>query len=135
VGSKRLHAERNEKLSDKLYTEGEFFDWCITTTFYSAIKFIQHHALPNQYNGTQCTTLDEFARAMNLKSETKHKITEILVETALPSIITEYRWLKDNSYNARYHDYEVSQDFAKLARKFLKKNQRQLPNQLKNKLQ
>ncbi|GAA5092625.1 hypothetical protein GCM10023210_21830 [Chryseobacterium ginsengisoli] len=119
--SKRLHAERNEKLSHKLYDEGEFFDWCITTTFYSAIKFIQHYALPNQYNGTQCSTLDEFARAMNLKSETKHKITETLVETALPSVITEYRWLKDNSYNARYHDYDVSQDFAKLAKKFLKK--------------
>lgn len=121
MGTKLEHAVRNNELSKLLYEEGVYYDWCVTTCFYSAIQYFHVVLIPGNYNGTECKSLEQATAAMNLKDKTKHHVTETLVKVKVPALLQEYRWLKDSSFNARYNDYEVHPQNAKLARKYLKK--------------
>ena len=121
MGNKKDHAIRNQTLSHQLYNENTYYDWCVTTAFYSALQYVHLKILPQTYNSVNCSTLEEASIALNLPDKSKHYITEQLVDLQIPTIITEFRWLKDSSFNARYFDYEVNPANAKLALKFLKK--------------
>ncbi len=119
MGIRKDHAEHNEKLSLQLYGEGVFFDWATTTAFYSALHFVNEKILPGEYNGMHCDTIVEAASA--LKTKNKHNATMAMVGIKLPLIANDYKFLMDSSFTARYYDYSVSKDYAKLCQKKLKK--------------
>lgn len=119
MGIRKDHAEHNEKLSLQLYGEGVFYDWATTTAFYSALHFVNEKILPGNYNDKECTTIVEAASALNTK--TKHDATMAMVTIKLPIIACDYKFLMDSSFTARYYDYAVSKEYAKLCQKKLKK--------------
>lgn len=80
------HADRNCKLSEKLYLESEFLDWANTTAFYAALHYVQYKLLPNVYNGIYCENIDQVYTALNTKG--KHEATCELVKVGLPDIAT-----------------------------------------------
>jgi hypothetical protein len=117
--SKRLdQAEHNERLSVQLYTEGTFLDWANTTAFYSALHFVHHKLLPGTYNNQLCNCIDDVAKAFNCKG--KHEATNQLAQAGLPAIAVPYGFLMNCSFTARYHDYIVHPEHAKLCQKYLK---------------
>lgn len=117
--AKRLeHAKHNEELSIKLYEEKKFLDWANTTAFYSALQFIQYKLLPGKYNGKSCNCIDDVAKALNC--EGKHEAANQLVKIGLPVIATEYSFLMNSSFTARYHDYQIHPEQAKVCQKYLK---------------
>ncbi|MHC5310498.1 hypothetical protein ACYSNM_10625 [Myroides sp. LJL116] len=115
--SKLKHALRNKKLSEKLYSEGVFLDWANTTAFYSALHFIHHKLLPGKYNGVLCESIEDVFKALNCKG--KHEATCQLTQVGLPTIAVEYSFLMNCSFTARYIDYNVHPQHAKLCQKYL----------------
>ncbi|HAY3553745.1 hypothetical protein [Elizabethkingia meningoseptica] len=115
----KAHAEHNEKLSNTLYGDGNFLDWANTIAFYSALHFVSCKILPNTYNGITCTSIAEAASALKIKG--KHEVTHAMVSIILPTISTEYKFLMDASFTARYYNYNVNPHHAKMCQKMLNK--------------
>lgn len=116
---KRLdQAEHNEKLSQKLYDEKVFLDWANTTAFYSALHFVHHKLLPGEFNGQKCNNIDDVLKSLSLKG--KHEATNQMVQIGLPAVSTAYGFLMNCSFTARYYDYNVHPEHAKLCQKYLK---------------
>lgn len=113
------HAQHNEKLSIQLYEEKLFLDWANTAAFYSAMKYVSCKVLPGTYNGVHCDTVDEAMTALNCKN--KHEATGAMVIATLPTISKDYRFLLDSSFTARYNNYQVHPEQAKLCQKKLRK--------------
>lgn len=111
-------AIRNEELSVKLYSEGTFFDWANTTAFYSSLHYVQHKILPNTFVGKTCTTIPDVQDALSCKG--KHEATNIMVQIHLPLIKDKYSFLMNASFTARYINYEVHPEHAKLCQKMLR---------------
>lgn len=119
MNSHRLeHAEHNKKLSQRLYSEAEFLDWANTTAFYSALHFVQYKLLPGTYNGILCNNIDDVLR--NFRCRSKHEATSQLVQMGLPEMAVKYSFLMNSSFTARYVDYIVHPEQAKICQKFLK---------------
>lgn len=117
--AKRLEqAEHNKKLSEKLYIEKVFLDWANTTAFYSALHFVHHKLLPGVYNNVNCLGIDDVVRAFRSKS--KHEATSQLVKKGLPNVGKQYSYLLNSSFTARYVDYKVHPEQAKICQKYLK---------------
>lgn len=109
--SQRLqHALHNEKVSKYLKVKPEYLDWIVTTSFYSALHFVEHFIFPFNHteNGQtiQLKNIGDYKRwKKNLKS--KHELRTDLVIWKCPEIEVPYRWLHDTANNARYYDYKV----------------------------
>ncbi len=117
--SKLGHANHNRDLSEQLYSEAKFLDWANTTAFYSALHFIHHKLLPGTYNGSLCNSIEDVYKALKCKG--KHEATCQLAQVGLPSIATEYSFLMNCSFTARYVDYNVHPEHSKICQKYLKK--------------
>ena len=113
------HAEHNENLSIQLFEQKDFLDWANTTAFYSALHFVACKILPSEYVGQHCETISDAMAALRCKN--KHDATCAMVKIKLPVIYTDYVFLMDCSFTARYHDYLVSPEDAKICQKKLKK--------------
>jgi len=118
MGTRKDHAEHNEKLSQLLYDEKVFFDWANTTAFYAALHFVNDKLLPAKYNGIECSRIADAAKALNCKS--KHEATMEMVNIQMPVIANDYKFLMDCSFTARYNDYQVAPGHAKICQKKLK---------------
>lgn len=117
--SKLSHAQHNKELSEKLYSEANFLDWANTTAFYSSLHFIHHKLLPGTYNGVLCNSIEDVYKALKCKG--KHEATCQLAQVGLPSIATQYSFLMNCSFTARYVDYNVHPEHSKICQKYLKK--------------
>lgn len=117
--NKRTQAERNEKLSRKLLKEGEYYDWVVTTAFYSAIHFVEDTLLPCELNGSTCTNIRDVKNALNQKG--RHAARERLVANKIASDSFRYKWLDDQSRNSRYITYKINKAFAEKALEHLSK--------------
>lgn len=124
---RKEHAEHNEKACELLYNDGNFDDWVITTAFYSAIHFVRHKLFPlKRYDphNSQERTFNNFneyiSKFMDPSSSNRHKELRKLVTEELGPISGRYRWLSDNCWHSRYHNYKVSRQKAKRAREHLK---------------
>lgn len=113
------HAEHNENLSIQLFEQKDFLDWANTTAFYSALHFVACKILPSEYNGKQCETISDAMAA--LRCNNKHEATTDMVGIKFPALHNDYKFLMDCSFTARYHDYLVSPEHAKICQKKLKK--------------
>jgi hypothetical protein len=113
------HAKRNHDLAKKLHEEGEYFDWVVTTAFYSAIHYVEHYMFPAKWNNISVNNIEELKDACNTTSESyvgRHQARAKLVRRDLPFLkATYYAWLDDQSRNARYKTYKVKKDFAQKA--------------------
>lgn len=113
------HAEHNEKLSVQLFEGKAFLDWANTTAFYSSLHYVKGIILPARYNNIDCSTTMDAAKALNCTN--KHEATMEMVKLKLPDIADDYKFLMDCSFTARYYDYQVDNNHAKICQKKLKK--------------
>lgn len=106
--SKRLqHALHNEKANKFLRTKSEFADWIVTTSFYSAIHFVEHFIFPFDHveNGTTHTLKNVYDYQRLRRNKSKHELRQDLVMWKIPELAVAYSWLYNTCYNARYLDY------------------------------
>ena len=77
MSNKSDHGERNICLSKLLRDGNVYFDWSVTTAFYSAIQFVEHKIFPLELEGKEIKNISE-ARKL-LKFEGRHRTREYLV--------------------------------------------------------
>lgn len=117
MSSKFDHGERNIKLSQDLRSGNVYYDWSVTTAFYSAIQFVEHKIFPINLSGVECNNLAEAKK--KLKFEGRHKTREYLVGKELGySLGAKYKWLEDKSRNARYVSFKITVAEAEKAIQF-----------------
>lgn len=100
-------------------------DWQITTSFYSAIHFINHKIfekpLTESANGKTVIvkSFDSYYamhKNENNKSKSKHQVRVELVKKKLPpEVSASFQWLHDTCHTARYVDYRMKDGSARLA--------------------
>lgn len=118
MSNKKIHGERNKDLSLQLLQQKVYFDWVVTTSFYSSIHFVEDKLLPCQINGQTCSNINEVKKAYNLKG--RHESRQRLVtEHMTPSNAAKYKWLDDRSRFSRYTTYKVTSAEAEKAKEFL----------------
>jgi hypothetical protein len=72
--TRRLHAERNKKLCQKLLDDKNYNDWVVTTAFYSAIHFTQHQIFPLQVGEDEFETFNAYYNFLDFKfRKSKHE--------------------------------------------------------------
>lgn len=121
---KQEHAQRNQKLSKQLYDSGEYFDWVITTAFYSAIHYVEDKILPCKVGSTQCKNINEVKSAYQMPG--RHSARERLVFAELPlKVAGKYKWLDDKSRYSRYTTYKVTKTEADKALQYLSNIQKE----------
>jgi uncharacterized protein (UPF0332 family) len=117
VKQKKNHAQRNQTLSKKLKEEELYYDWVVTTAFYSAIHYVEAKILPTTVEGLHCKNISDVKRAYNERG--RHSSRERLVFQKLYTIAIQYKWLDDKSRYARYTTYKVSKTEAEKAIDYL----------------
>jgi len=113
----RVHAEHNEKLCSKLLAEKQFFDWVVTTAFYSALHYTEHQLFPLKIVAVTYPTFNHYYDSVLKKNHriSKHEGKAQLVNSNL-TCGSRYRWLLDACSNARYIDYNINEQTANLAK-------------------
>lgn len=118
MANKREHGERNKSLSADLVNGKVYYDWAITTAFYSAIHFVEDNIFPTTINGGICKNISECKLAYNLGG--RHAAREKIVFEKLGTKIgARYKWLDDNSRNSRYTTYKITSSQANKAKEYL----------------
>ena len=102
-------AQHNEQAAN-LLLENRFYDWVITTAFYSAVCYVDAAIFPLvDSGGGTYQDMDSYARA---KNATKHTIRRDLVRKHLAVIKSQFQRLFDQSQTARYHSYQATEFHA-----------------------
>jgi uncharacterized protein (UPF0332 family) len=119
---RRLQAERNLELSKFLLEDDKYYDWVITTAFYSALHFALSAIFPLEDGKNRYATFNNYLiTCQELQrfgaQKDKHRITSKLINIYLPDAQTHYRWLKDRCWEARYESHKVNKETATLALK------------------
>lgn len=118
MAKKREFGERNQALSNDLLDGEIYYDWVVTTAFYSAIHFVEDFALPAQILGQYCTDIADVKNAY--KTEGRHAARERLVFGQINNYVgARYKWLDDRSRNARYKTYKALPAEAMKAKEYL----------------
>ena len=119
------YALHNEEACNYVNQSDEFNDWIVTTAFYSAIHFVEHALFPQSYEDPATGSVkrfhnfNEYCKSIRNSSASfrdKHSIRQDLVEDVYPEFIDDYTTLSDNCTKARYYNYNISPDVAKLCR-------------------
>jgi hypothetical protein len=117
VAKKKEHGERNKKLCNELYNGKIYYDWVITTAFYSAIHFVEDKIFPCIVNSNSCKNINEVKAAFKMNG--RHASRERIVWQHLPKIAAQYKWLDDKSRYARYTTYKIDSTQATKAKQYL----------------
>jgi len=117
MSNKKEHGERNQKLSNKLLDQNVYYDWVVTTAFYSAIHFVEDKILPVNILGQNCKNIFDVRKVYKMNG--RHEARERLVCTFLTQIAAQYKWLDDNSRNSRYTTYKITKTQAEKAKQYL----------------
>ncbi len=111
-------AGRNKSLCIQLNEQGEYYDWVVTTAFYSCIHFLEGGLLPCKINGCQCKNISEVKEVFEM--EGRHAARSKLAhQYTTPQIASAYDWLDDQSRNSRYKTYKVNKPIAAKALYYL----------------
>ena len=118
-------AEHNERACDYLNVKGEFIDWVITTAFYSSIHFIHHKIFPFKYtfpDGSirEYNSFEKLYQQFSGGKQSKHGYLRNFVEANHEGIAIDFQHLMDTCMTARYNNYRLDPDAAKIARMRLK---------------
>lgn len=117
MSNKRIHGERNQKLSDELLVQDIYLDWVITTAFYSAIHYVEDKILPCKIFDVDCKNIFDVKKVYKMNG--RHEARERLVCTQLTEVSAQYKWLDDNSRNSRYNTYKITKAQAEKAKQYL----------------
>lgn len=114
------HASHNYSVYSKLKELDCCNDWVITTSFYSAMKFMESELFPGDFEHPKkygeivnFKSFPNYAHAHGrLEGNNKHKIMSNLIERYVDNndVINSYKDLKDASHTARYIDYKIGED-------------------------
>lgn len=118
MSASKEHGKRNQKLSTQLFSDAIYFDWVVTTAFYSAIHFVEFKILPIEINKKHCKNISEVKAAYQVQG--RHAAREKLVRQFLPKISVQYKWLDDQSRYSRYVTYKVNKNQADKALQYLR---------------
>jgi hypothetical protein len=77
MANKKDFGERNKNLSEKLYQEKTYYDWSITTAFYSSIHFVEDFIFPTEIDGITCDNISDAKTAYKING--RHATREKLV--------------------------------------------------------
>ncbi len=116
------HAKHNSDVCLHLTNETDYYDWIVTTAFYSSLHYIEHRLFPLEINKTIYQSFDEYYhKCFSVKEHrpNKHKVRSKLVDKYMESIAFCYNRLKDCCYTARYDDYNISKPTATSAQVLL----------------
>ncbi|MGI9526349.1 MAG: hypothetical protein ACR2MS_04470 [Weeksellaceae bacterium] len=114
------HAQRNKSLSEDLKLGGKYYDWVITTSFYSSIHFLENKLLPINIGGVTCDSIQKVKNAYQQKG--RHIARLKLIQINAPvDIAIGYKWLDDKSRFSRYTTYKVTVTEADKALQYLGK--------------
>ena len=118
MSKKRIHGERNQKLSDELHGGKIYYEWVITTAFYSAIHYVEDSILPCEVASKTCKNINDVKKAYRMNG--RHASRERLVfEKLTIDIGAKYKWLDDKSRYSRYTTFKVTSAEAEKARQYL----------------
>ncbi|RYE28829.1 MAG: hypothetical protein EOP42_15830 [Sphingobacteriaceae bacterium] len=110
------HAKHNENLCIKLHTEDCYYDWIITTAFYSALHYSEFQLFPFNLGPTEYSTFDVYYNAFKRNNDNKHDARKRLIYSNIDSKAgAAYNWLKDLCWTARYYDYQITKEEADVA--------------------
>ncbi|RYX87218.1 hypothetical protein EON73_01810 [bacterium] len=110
------HAKHNEDLCNKLHGDQCYFDWIITTAFYSALHYSEYQLFPFILGPTEYTNFDVYYDAFKRNKDNKHDARKRLVYSNInPQAGAAYNWLKDLCWTARYYDYDITKEEADIA--------------------
>ncbi|GEN77491.1 hypothetical protein [Chryseobacterium hagamense] len=119
MANKTEHALHNKKLCEELNVHKKYNDWTITTAFYSALHFTDLKVYPfTSIHGQICNNIDEAIQVLNHPE--KHTVKMKMIELQCSKIKNQYRWLKEQSYNARYKTYKIPASSGDKAVQYLK---------------
>jgi hypothetical protein len=118
------HAKHNEKLCDHLDALNDYYDWVVTTAFYTTLHYAEGKIFPT----SGIPSYPDFESYYEANGRTlqcsKHKAMSNLLRAKLPFAANAYNGLMDSCNNARYKNYQITQREAKTARErmaFVKK--------------
>lgn len=117
MAKKKQHGERNKELSKSLYDGKKYYDWAVTTAFYSVIHFIEDKVLPCRIGGIECKNINDVKRAYDMPG--RHAARERLVWQELFEVGVQYKWLDDQSRYARYTTFRVNESTSAKSQQYL----------------
>ena len=118
MANKKEWGDRNQELSNLLLDGKKYYDWVVTTAFYAAIHFVEDFVLPINISGKNCDDIADVKSAY--KMDGRHAARERLVFDKINSAIgARYKWLDDQSRNARYKTYKLHAPDALKAQEYL----------------
>ena len=120
----KTHSEHNYEICEFLLSDGKFYDWVVTTAFYSALHLVQEDIFP--FSDNESFTYSSFEQYFSKQLKdgikiSKHQSTIKLVEQRIKGAGNLYRSLHDMCRTCRYRNYHVSQKKAKVAKSYLDK--------------
>ena len=77
MANKKDFGERNRKLSNELLAGKKYYDWVVTTAFYSCIHFVEDFILPIEILGKTCSDISDVKSAYRMDG--RHAARERLV--------------------------------------------------------
>lgn len=110
------HALHNEELASELLLGKKYYDWVITTAFYSALHYSEFQLFPFQFGPSEYSCFDDWYPAFKSNQDNKHDARKRLVYSNISATAgAAYNWLKDECWTARYYDYTANEEYAKTA--------------------
>ncbi len=120
----KTHSEHNYQVCEFLLSDGRFYDWVVTTAFYSALHLVQEKIFPfsDEEKYTYHSFKQYFSKSLQKGIKiSKHQSTIKLVEQRINGAGNLYRSLHDMCLTCRYRNYHVSPKKAKVAKSYLDK--------------
>lgn len=118
MSHKKNFGERNKDLSTLLLQGKLYYDWVVTTAFYSAIHLVEDKILPVKISGKDCECIGDVRRSYNMNG--RHEARERLVFEKLDSkVAVRYKWLDDRSRYSRYTTYKIQPSEGAKAEEYL----------------
>jgi len=77
----RAQGQRNKKVAYHLFDNTEYFDWVLTTAFYSALHIIKYHLFPFQDKNDLYSDWNEYYSKRN-NGDQPHKVLKALCRRA-----------------------------------------------------
>ncbi|QMU64703.1 MAG: hypothetical protein GKR88_10675 [Flavobacteriaceae bacterium] len=98
----KTHSEHNYEVYEFLLSDGRFYDWVVTTAFYSALHLVQEEIFPfSDDEGYTYSSFEQyFSKSLKEGQKiSKHQFTIKLVEQRIKGAVNLYRSLHDmNSF-------------------------------------
>ncbi len=120
------HGEHNERACDLLALNHEFPDWVITTAFYASLHFVTSKIFPFDFSVNDSPVIKfsdiaEWQKFKSYASNKRHELLKDLVGVHCSKIASEYEWLLNSSWNARYHNHAHPPEIVNRSRDYMRK--------------